>query len=83
MVKLFAGVFIFADGPYRVGDFFVLGHQHRGMVRHTGLRKTRVLTRDEIEIIVPNSVIAAGMSDYEVRGVGRMHCLIPVGVAYG
>ncbi|MEE2904312.1 MAG: mechanosensitive ion channel family protein [Myxococcota bacterium] len=83
LANLFAGVFIIADAPYRVGDFVVLGDQHRGMVRHIGLRSTRILTRDDIEITVPNSVIAAGMIVNETRGVDRIRCRVPVGVAYG
>jgi MscS family membrane protein len=83
LANLFAGVFIIADAPYRVGDFVVLGDQHRGVVRYIGLRSTRLLTRDDVEITVPNSVIAAGMIINQTRGVERMRCRVKIGVAYG
>lgn len=83
LANLFAGVFIIADAPYRVGDYVVLGDQHRGVVRYIGLRSTRMLTRDDVEITVPNSVIAAGMIVNETRGVDRIRCCVKIGVAYG
>ena len=51
--NLFAGVFIIADAPYRIGDYIVLDSASggtRGEVTSIGLRSTRVVTRDEIEI---------------------------------
>jgi small-conductance mechanosensitive channel len=55
--NLFSGVFILADAPYKVGDYVVLDKAGRGMVTHIGLRSTRILTRDDIEVTVPNSII--------------------------
>ncbi len=55
--NLFSGVFILADAPYKVGDYIVLDQRERGKVTHIGLRSSRILTRDDVEITIPNSII--------------------------
>jgi len=57
VANFFAGVFILADAPYRIGDFIILDTGERGRVTHIGLRSTRLLTRDDIEVTVPNAVM--------------------------
>jgi len=82
--NLFAGVFIIADAPYRIGDVIVLGSGERGRVVHIGLRSTRILTRDNVEITVPNSIMGNGMVTNETGGPQpRMRVRIQVDVAYG
>ncbi len=83
LANLFAGVFIIADAPYKVGDFIELDG-HRGKVIKIGLRSTRILTRDDIEITIPNSTIANSKIVNESGGPSIKHRLrIPIGVAYG
>jgi small-conductance mechanosensitive channel len=55
--NLFAGVSIIMDAPYKSGDYIILDSGERGVVTEIGLRSTRILTRDDIEITVPNSVM--------------------------
>jgi MscS family membrane protein len=57
LANLISGIFILADAPYKVGDWVVLEGDLRGMVRSIGMRSTRILTRDDVEITVPNSVM--------------------------
>ena len=57
LANLFSGVFILADAPYKIGDFVVLDSGERGEVTHIGIRSTRLLTRDDVEVTVPNSVM--------------------------
>ena len=57
LANFFAGIFILTDAPYQVGDWVVLGSGERGQVTHVGIRSTRLLTRDDIEITIPNAVI--------------------------
>lgn len=57
LAHLISGIFILADSPYKVGDWVVLEGDLRGMVRSIGMRSTRILTRDDVEITVPNSVM--------------------------
>ena len=52
--NLFAGIFIMADAPYKEGDYINLDSGERGCVRNIGIRSTRIVTRDDIEITIPN-----------------------------
>ena len=82
--NLFAGVSIVADAPYKTGDFIILDSGERGMVTHIGLRSTRILTRDDVEITVPNGVIGNGKIINEAGGPSSRHRIrVAVGVAYG
>ena len=83
LANLFAGVSILADAPYKVGDFIQLD-EDRGQVIRIGLRSTRILTRDDIEITIPNSTIANAKIVNESGGPSVKHRVrIPIGVAYG
>ncbi len=57
LANLFSGVFIMADSPYKVGDYVILDSTERGEITHIGIRSTRMLTRDDVEITIPNSVM--------------------------
>ncbi|MBE0582855.1 MAG: mechanosensitive ion channel family protein, partial [Desulfofustis sp.] len=82
--NLFAGVFIVADAPYKVGDYIVLDNTHRGKVTNIGLRSTRILTRDDIEVTIPNSIIGNSMIINQSGGYSeKMRIRLKVGVAYG
>ena len=84
MANLFAGVFILADSPYKVGDYIVLDGGFRGRVTRIGLRSTRVLTRDDVEITIPNATIANSKILNESGGPHLKHRIrTSVGVAYG
>lgn len=84
LANLFAGIFILADAPYKVGDFIVLDGGERGRVTHIGLRSSRLLTRDDIEIIIPNAVIASSKVINESGGRWEKERIrIGVSVAYG
>ena len=84
LANLFAGIFIIADAPYKLGDFITLDSGERGLVTHVGIRSTRLLTRDDIEITLPNSVIANVKILNESGGRWEKERIrIKVGVAYG
>jgi MscS family membrane protein len=84
LANLFAGVFILADRPYKVGDYIVLDSGERGRVSHIGLRSTRLLTRDDVEITIPNRIMGQAKIVNETGGVHeKMRVRVPVGVAYG
>ena len=83
LANLFAGVFILADAPYKVGDYIELDGQ-RGLVTRIGLRSTRILTRDDVEITIPNSIIAATKIVNESGGPHvKSRIRAATGVAYG
>lgn len=82
--NLFAGFSIVADAPYKTGDFIILETGERGMVTKIGLRSTRILTRDDVEITVPNGVIGNAKIINEAGGPSAKHRIrVAVGVAYG
>jgi small-conductance mechanosensitive channel len=84
LANLFAGVFILADSPYKLGDYIVLDTGERGKVTHIGIRSTRLLTRDDIEITVPNSVMGNAKITNEAGGPNsKRRIRVKVGVAYG
>jgi len=82
--NLFAGVSIVMDAPYKTGDFIILDSGERGVVTHIGLRSTRLMTRDDVEITIPNGIIGNGKIINEAGGPTEKHRIrIAVGVAYG
>lgn len=82
--NLFAGVSIVMDAPYKTGDYIILDSGERGIVTDIGLRSTRILTRDDVEITVPNGVIGNSTITNEAGGPPSQHRIrIAVGVAYG
>jgi MscS family membrane protein len=84
LANLFSGVFILADAPYKVGDFVILDGGLRGEVQEIGIRSTRILTRDDIEVTVPNAVIANARIVNETGGPhDKMRVRVQVSVAYG
>jgi len=82
--NLFAGVSIVADAPYKSGDYITLESGERGRVTHIGLRSTRILTRDDVEITVPNGLIGNSKIVNETGGISPKHRIrVAIGVAYG
>ncbi|MBT4663055.1 MAG: mechanosensitive ion channel family protein, partial [Candidatus Marinimicrobia bacterium] len=69
--NFFAGIFLMADSPFKEGDYILLDTGERGYVKKMGLRSTRFMTRDDIEITIPNSVIAASKIVNESGGPGE------------
>ena len=86
VANFFAGVFLMADSPFKEGDYIMLETGERGYVKNMGLRSTRFMTRDDIEITIPNSVIAAAKIINESGGSGVEdieRVRISLQVAYG
>lgn len=84
LANLFSGIFIVADAPYKVGDFIVLDGGLRGQVTHIGMRSTRILTRDDVEITIPNAVIGNSKIVTETGGPDITQRLrVSVDAAYG
>jgi small-conductance mechanosensitive channel len=83
LANLISGVSIVADAPYKIGDYIVLDTGERGLVVSLGIRSTRLLTRDDVEISIPNAVIGAAKIINESGGPWIRHRIrLPVGVAY-
>lgn len=84
LANLFSGVFILADTPYKIGDYVVLDGNQRGKVTHIGLRSTRLLTRDDVEVTVPNSIMGNSKVTNQSGGPHpKFRIRVKIGVAYG
>jgi MscS family membrane protein len=87
--NLFSGLSILADGSYKLGDWIVIEGggsrgELRGMVTHIGIRSTRIVTRDDVEVTVPNAMIANAQLINEMGGPSvKQRVGIKVEVAYG
>ena len=84
LANLISGVSIIADAPYKIGDYIVLDTGGRGVVTELGMRSTRLLTRDDVEISIPNAVMGNAKITNESGGPAVEHRIRnPVSVAYG
>ena len=84
LANLFGRLFVIMDAPYKLGDFINLDSGERGRVIKIGLRSTRLLTRDDVEITLPNAHIANAKVVNESGGpYEKTRVAISVGVAYG
>ena len=84
LANLFSGIFLVADSPYKIGDYIVLDTGERGEVTQMGMRSTRLLTRDDVEVTIPNAVMANAKIVNESGGPWEKERIrVPVSVAYG
>jgi len=84
LANLFSGVFIMVDAPYKIGDFIVLDSGERGEVTHIGIRSTGILTRDDVEVTIPNSIMGNTKIINESGGPHKKYRIrVKVSVAYG
>lgn len=84
LANLFAGMSILADTPYKIGDFIILESGERGEVTHIGMRSTRLLTRDDVEVTIPNGVMGNSKIINESGGPHEKHRIrVAVSAAYG
>ncbi len=84
LANFIAGVFILMDAPYKVGDVIIIDDVTRGEVTDIGMRSTRLLTVDNVEVTVPNAVIGNAKIVNESSGPTlQMRVRATVGVAYG
>ncbi len=83
LANLFSGVFILADGPYKLGDYVNLDSGERGKVSHIGIRSTRLLTRDDIEVTIPNGLMGNSKIVNESGGAAhKMRIRVDITCAY-
>ncbi len=83
LANFFGGISIFMDKTYKVGDYIIIDSGERGEVVDIGIRSTRIKTRDDILISIPNSIMANAKIINESAPQPRFRIRVPVGVAYG
>jgi len=83
IANFFGGISLFMDKPFKIGDYIILDRGERGEVVEIGIRSTRIKTRDDILITIPNSIIANTKIINESAPVPKFRIRIPISVAYG
>ncbi len=82
LANFFGGISIFADRIYKVGDYIIVDNSDRGEVVDIGIRSTRIKTRDDVLITIPNSILAGAKIINESAPQPRFRIRVPVGVSY-
>ncbi|MGM0576553.1 MAG: mechanosensitive ion channel family protein [Myxococcota bacterium] len=77
-----AGLLIAADQPIRVGDFVELESGLSGTVLSIGWRTTRLRTRDDMYVVVPNSRLGQATVVNRSMPDGEVSFTVPVGIHY-
>jgi small-conductance mechanosensitive channel len=83
LANFFGGISIFLDRTYKIGDYIIVDNEDRGEVVEIGIRSTRIKTRDDVMITIPNSILANSKIINESAPVPRFRIRVPFGVAYG
>jgi len=83
VANFFGSIALYVDNTYKVGDYVVLDSGEHGTVIDISIRSTRIITRDNVVVTVPNSVLNSAR--IVNRSAPRPHTRVrvPVGVAYG
>lgn len=78
--NIMSGFLIFWDKPFRVGDWVTVA-SHYGKVAEITMRTTRLRTRNNTWVIIPNeTVINQVMVNHSTNGQTRVE--VPLGIAY-
>ncbi|MBU0479475.1 MAG: mechanosensitive ion channel [Proteobacteria bacterium] len=83
LANFFGGLSIFMDKTFKLGEYIILESGERGEVVEIGIRSTRIKTRDDVLITIPNSILANSKIINESAPIPRFRIRVPVGVAYG
>jgi small-conductance mechanosensitive channel len=78
-----SGLILLFDRSLKVGDFVELESGVRGEVKEIGIRATRIVTNDNIDILVPNSEFVTGRVVNWTLGDSMIRLHVPFGVDYG
>lgn len=80
IANMIAGLVIFWDKPFGVGDFLTIADQY-GRVDEITMRSTRIRTQDNTYVVIPNkNIIDSVVVNHTKHGAVRLN--VPVGIAY-
>lgn len=80
LANTIAGLLIFWDKPFIVGDFVSVQDQY-GMVTDITLRSTRIRTNQHTYVVIPNKqIIDVVLENHSKHGAMRVD--VPIGIAY-
>lgn len=83
VANFFGGIALYFDDTYKLGDYIELDSGEAGTVVEVGIRSTTLMMRDEVLVVVPNSVLNAAKLINQSAPQHRKRVKVPVGVAYG
>lgn len=83
LANFFAGIYIMADRPVRVGDFVRLENGEDGYVEEIGWRSTRVRTLPNNVVVIPNGKLAQSVITNYYLPSQETSFVLKCGVAYG
>jgi len=78
-----SGIILIFEKSLKIGDFVDLQNGTAGMVNEIALRYTRITTRDNVDVIVPNSEFVNGKVINWSFNEKNRRIHVPFGVAYG
>ena len=78
-----SGLILLFDRSLRVGDFVELESGVHGEVTDIGIRATRIMTNDNIDVLVPNAEFVTGRVVNWTLGDNMIRLHVPFGVDYG
>ena len=78
-----SGLILLFDRSLKVGDFVELESGVRGEVGDIGIRATRIMTNDNIDILVPNAEFVTGRVVNWTLGDNMIRLHVPFSVDYG
>ncbi len=80
LANFIAGIVIFLDKPFKVGDWIAIDSEF-GQVRRVTFRSTRVLTLDGDIIVFPNTqMLNHKVANHSTNPMNRV--TVPIGIAY-
>jgi len=82
LANLFAGIYIMADKPIRVGDYIKLESGQEGYVEDIGWRSVRIRMLPNNIVIIPNQKLAESVVVNYYYPEERMALLLEIGVSY-
>lgn len=82
IANIFGGVSIFLDRPYKMGDYILIDGTERGEVISIGARTTKIKTRDDVLISIPNSIMATSKIVNETGLNPPLRIKVMVGMPY-
>jgi small-conductance mechanosensitive channel/CRP-like cAMP-binding protein len=78
IADIFSGLALSLEHPYRIGDWIEAGSGVVGQVVEIDWRATRLVTRDNVSVVIPNGLIAAGKLLNYSYGDGRYRARLDV-----
>ena len=82
IANIFGGISLFADKAYEIGDFIIVDEKYRGEIIDIGMRSTKLKTRDDVLIVIPNSVMSNTKVINESGIHPKLRVRIDVSVSY-